>query len=323
MDSCSTKINLSDVTFKSCGDLEVNMNELLTSNISNIRTVKEFSNVLHSEFIDVKNRKVISSYPTLKALYNRYKTSFQDNPQSSAYNYLNMNRFVKLVGDYWIDLIEQVIPSTTLWGSTNKHRNTIFDGQKYRYKKYSLKTCGDVSNIIYPSPTSGRTTNVGVEVRDITLPQYVGPDCLAPTGETTTCNSVYLEQINYGSEFIGSVNIIGNVSQNSTGDRLVITECDLIINNIIDNLDNNNGILTFTPSYIGGTSPYIYQWEIISTEGEFSNWDILNNSQNNEVFELTGDTIINDSKICVSLTITDKNNCEYSLTNCLDFTSDI
>jgi hypothetical protein len=315
---CNIKINLSNSKFKSCGDLGINMDELLTSNVSDMKTVKEFDNILCSEFIDVKSRKVLSSYPTLKAFYERYKTSFQGNPQSSAYNYLNMNQFVKLVGDYWIDLIEQVIPSTTIWGSTYKHRNIIFDKQKFKYKRYTLQTCGNVSGVLYPSPTSGSTNNVGVEVTDVTLPQFVGPDCLKPSGETTTCSSVYIEQINHGSEFIGKVNIIGNPSDNSTGDTIVITECDLIINNIESTISKESNSLTFTPTYVGGVGPYTYDWTISNSSGEFTSWSIVSGTEDNEIVELSGDPILSldGDTICVSLTITDSNDCSYSLSSC-------
>ena len=46
------------------------------------------------------------------------------------------------VGDYWLDLIEQVVPATTIWegceSSGKIYRNTIFDQNKYVYRKYNL-----------------------------------------------------------------------------------------------------------------------------------------------------------------------------------------
>ena len=47
------------------------------------------------------------------------------------------------IGDYWLDLVEQLVPATTIWeGCDNSgkiYRNTIFDQNKYPYRKYSLK----------------------------------------------------------------------------------------------------------------------------------------------------------------------------------------
>ena len=209
MANCKSVITLCDENFDSCGDLGVNMQELLTTELSAMTTVKEFNDSLCSELIDVKSRKTISAYPTLRALYERYVTAYQGNPQSSAFDYYKMDNFVSLVGDYWVDLIEQVVPSTTIWGSTIKYRNTVFDKDKFKYKQYTLFTCQNTNNIQYPSPTSGHNSNVEVITRDIGIPLYVGAECLAPTGETTICSGVTVQQINFGSEFIGSVNIIG------------------------------------------------------------------------------------------------------------------
>jgi len=52
------------------------------------------------------------------------------------------------IGDYWLDLLEQVVPATTIWeGCDNSgkiFRNTIFDQNKFNYKKYNLNfVCGD------------------------------------------------------------------------------------------------------------------------------------------------------------------------------------
>jgi hypothetical protein len=41
-----------------------------------------------------------------------------------------MDQFAGLIGDYWVDIVEQVIPATTLWGSTKIYSNSVFDTQK-------------------------------------------------------------------------------------------------------------------------------------------------------------------------------------------------
>jgi cell division septum initiation protein DivIVA len=46
-----------------------------------------------------------------------------------------------LIGDYWTDIIEQVVPATTIWDGHNNsgkvYRNTIFEQQKYPYRRYA------------------------------------------------------------------------------------------------------------------------------------------------------------------------------------------
>jgi len=52
-----------------------------------------------------------------------------------------MFEFMDKIGDYWLDLMEQVVPATTIWeGCDNSgkiYRNTIFDNNKFNYKRYS------------------------------------------------------------------------------------------------------------------------------------------------------------------------------------------
>jgi hypothetical protein len=70
-----------------------------------------------TELIDVKSRQTLSGYPTLKALYDRYLNS--ENyclTTSSKFDYLTVNEFAGLIGDYWVDIVEQVMPATTIWG---------------------------------------------------------------------------------------------------------------------------------------------------------------------------------------------------------------
>lgn len=325
MANCKSVITLSDVKFESCGDLGVNMHDMLQTEVSAMTTVKEFETALCSELIDVKSRKTISAYPTLRAIYERYRDGFQGLPQSSAYDYIRMNQFTTLVGDYWIDLIEQVIPSTTIWGSTFRHRNTIFDKQKFQYKKYTLQTCTKLSGIQYPSPTTGIQANIGVEITDLSIPEYVGPECLAPTAETTVCTGVLIEQIDHGSEFIGTVNIIGDPEHNNpTGDTVVITECDLVINQIRASFNNKTGLATFTPLYAGGTPPYTFSWTIAQQTQEFSGWSAVTGTETQETFQVSGTPITSydGDRLCVSLRMEDAQGCVYGLSSCINLTID-
>jgi hypothetical protein len=125
-----------------CGDSKVDFSSLITTDLSKITTLEGFHNVMLSELIDVKNRKTIPSYPTLKAVYERYLYSenYCDNV-SSKFTYKSMNELSELVGGYWVDIVEQVVPATTIWGSVKIYTNTVFDQQKFNYKTSSLFTC--------------------------------------------------------------------------------------------------------------------------------------------------------------------------------------
>ena len=132
--------------YRQCGDNGcIDLNEVLTTELNTIDTVKEFSSTLSSELIDVKNRKTLNGYPTLRMLYDRYNTrseEFCDN-SSSKYDYFDMDKFGQTVGNYWIDLIEQVVPATTIWGSTYTYKNTVFDQQKFNYRNSNMYFCED------------------------------------------------------------------------------------------------------------------------------------------------------------------------------------
>jgi hypothetical protein len=202
-----------------------------------------------------------------------------------------MIKFSELVGTYWVDLIEQVVPSTTIWGSTYVYGNTFWDQQKFEYKKYSLFTCnlpvicGDAL-----SPTTGFTSNVGVNVETLPNDSYYDSISGSTTGETfanikytrlnnndgdynnETCDSVGIIQMNVGSEFFGSIIDYNNphsCQPSSTGTTsgdtgpdsgdTVITECSISVE--IVNLIENGGGYSATAQISGDiTGPVSYLW---------------------------------------------------------------
>jgi hypothetical protein len=196
-----------------CGDDTINFIELLTTDPVTVKTVENFESLMVSEFIDAKNRKVLSSYPTLRAIYERYLNSNRFcGTISSAFDYATMDQFANLIGSYWVDIIEQVIPATSIWGSVRVYTNTIFDEQKFKYKSYSTLTCGNkFFGATVPSPinsTTGICTGIEVHLTTITNKTDTG---FEPTKIPNTCNQICLAQMNWGSEFIGTVSIDNQV----------------------------------------------------------------------------------------------------------------
>jgi hypothetical protein len=188
-----------------CGDNQINFAGLLTTDLSTITTIDNFHNVLLSELIDVKNRQTISSYATLKALYERYLHSLDwCGNKSSAFTYYTMDQFANLVGDYWSDLIEQVIPATTVWGKVKIYTNTVFDQQKYKYKEYTSLLCENTfidTNVLSPVSTCG--------CQDVEIISSVitngGKASFPSSNVYNRCGKICIAQMNSGSEFIGSV----------------------------------------------------------------------------------------------------------------------
>ena len=126
-----------------CGDnFTIDFDKLTTEPLESAKTNEQFDLMMNTQLVDAKTRKTISAYPTLRALYDRYvqSTYFAD-VQSSEYNYDKMDDIAKKVGDNWIDVIEQLVPATTIWGSVKVYGNTVFDQQKYKYKLGTTFTC--------------------------------------------------------------------------------------------------------------------------------------------------------------------------------------
>jgi hypothetical protein len=238
-----------------CGDNRLDFNSLLTQPLSAVTVVEDFEYYLTSELIDVKNRQTISGYPTLRALYDRYLSSLDFcGTKSSAFDYLTIDQFANLVGDYWVDIIEQVIPSTTLWGSVKVYSNTIFDQQKFKYKSYSTLLCSNPfygDNVLNPINTNiGEFETVDVSMTTLTLPT-TGKTCVT-SSPPIVCDKVWIAQMNSGSEFIGTVSIMGStVCSNLDGPA--ISECTLQVSVSLEGL-------IATANLIGAATPVIFEW---------------------------------------------------------------
>jgi len=46
-----------------------------------------------------------------------------------------MIEYVNGLGDYWIRLVEQMIPATTIWNTGVKYENSIFHRQKFVWRR--------------------------------------------------------------------------------------------------------------------------------------------------------------------------------------------
>ena len=102
---------------------------------------KTFKNHFWKVFIDAKNRMTINDgktggYPTLQQIYLDYlNTNCGENNQ---YTYQKMIDYTLALGDYWIKIVEQMFPATTLWTSGVKVENSVFHRDKFVYKCFSV-----------------------------------------------------------------------------------------------------------------------------------------------------------------------------------------
>ena len=153
----------------------VNPLDYLDVNPSDIQIKEVFDELVSSNLIDAKNRQVISGYPMLQLFYLLYLNANNCGKDlTGKLTYNSLFEFMDQIGDYWLDLLEQVVPATTIWeGCDNSgkiYRNTIFDQNKYAYRRYVLNF-----NDSEICPLSGITNdsigsaNVYVEVNETSL----------------------------------------------------------------------------------------------------------------------------------------------------------
>lgn len=105
------------------------------------KTFFEFAQTFWLNTINVRNRLYstdgkTSGYPTLQSIYWKYIQSYQDvGIENNNFTYQTMIDYVNGLGDYWIRLIEQMVPATTIWNTGVKLENSIFHRQKFQWKR--------------------------------------------------------------------------------------------------------------------------------------------------------------------------------------------
>jgi len=104
------------------------------------KTFYEFYKTFWLNMINVRNRQIssdgkTSGYPTLQSLFWKYLTMYQDTGLTNDnFGYQNMIEYINGLGDFWIKLIEQFVPATTIWNTGTKFENSIFHRQKFIYR---------------------------------------------------------------------------------------------------------------------------------------------------------------------------------------------
>jgi len=104
-------------------------------------TFFEFAQTFWLNTINVRNRQFggdgkTGGYPTLASIYWKYLESQEiAGIQNNNFNYNTMIEYVEGLGDYWIRLVEQMIPATTIWNSGIRYENSIFHRQKFVWRR--------------------------------------------------------------------------------------------------------------------------------------------------------------------------------------------
>jgi hypothetical protein len=105
------------------------------------KTFFEFAQTFWKNMINVRSRQFntdgkTSGYPTLSSIYWKYlESGMAINIPNDNFNYQTMIDYVNGMGDYWIRLVEQMIPATTIWNTGVKYENSIFHRQKFVWRR--------------------------------------------------------------------------------------------------------------------------------------------------------------------------------------------
>jgi hypothetical protein len=142
----------------------------------NSKTFFEFAQTFWKNTINVRNRQFASDggtsgYPTLQSIYWRYLESEKDTGiQNDNFTYKTMIEYVNGMGDYWIRLVEQMMPASTIWNTGVKLENSIFHRQKFVWRRQ--RGCGIVPVICKPCKFTGSIYLSDCTAQSTICPKY-------------------------------------------------------------------------------------------------------------------------------------------------------
>ena len=125
------------------------------------KTFFEFSQTFWQNMINVRNRQFITDgktggYPTLQSLWWKYIEQYQTiGVPNNNYTYQKLIDYVDGMGPFWLKLVEQMIPATTIWQGGVKFENSILHKQKFMYRRtrgcqfapVAVNKCNIISNL--------------------------------------------------------------------------------------------------------------------------------------------------------------------------------
>jgi hypothetical protein len=105
------------------------------------KTFFEFLQTFWLNMINTRNRQFITDgktggYPTLQSIFWKYLESEQTvGIPNNKYTYQKLINYVEGMGPYWMKLVEQMIPATTIWTTGIKYENSVLHKQKFVYRR--------------------------------------------------------------------------------------------------------------------------------------------------------------------------------------------
>ncbi len=173
----------------------INLSNYLDNNILDSSDSEIIKKII-SNLIDAKSLKTSITYPTLIMLYERYLNAFDfTGIESNGYDINSIDDFKNMLGNYWYDLVEQVVPATTIWNSSDTIKNIDFIDNKYVYNKYNLYYCNRENEENISS-----TNDVSVVVTNLNGDDF----------SDEVCDNIYIKSFDNGGMTYGNVTISEN-----------------------------------------------------------------------------------------------------------------
>jgi hypothetical protein len=177
-----------------------------------------------------------------------------------------MAKYVKSLGDYWIRIIEQMVPTTTLWTGGIKIENSAFHRDKFVYRCFdiegeSLSTALSTTAYLlatgytgYPASQMGTGPNTMVAPPVVTVGSAMGQNMV--NGDTPNQTSTYANSYNI------------NNPTNSGGNILTYGQTTALAGQFQTNGTAYNSTTLFTNR--GATDNLLYVFGL--NEGGDNNW---------------------------------------------------
>lgn len=103
-------------------------------------TLTPQTGITFAEFLNTTLKNVLTNSNTMRFdrgyvnLDNIYRDYFNSTGYT-PFEYTSLTEYIKKMSPYWVKVIEQFVPATTLWTGGVLIKNTIFNRSKYRYYK--------------------------------------------------------------------------------------------------------------------------------------------------------------------------------------------
>lgn len=205
------------------------------------KTFFEFAQTFWRNMINTRNRQFITDgktggYPTLQSIYWKYLESLtQAGIPNDNFTYQTMIDFVNGMGDYWIRLVEQMVPATTIWNTGVRLENSIFHRQKFVWRRQEgckfvavpCKPCNlttqlyvldcptqEVTCAIYPWDVDPNMTNFGVVMNTLLNEYFIEQGYIPVNCQLNTVQSSWIVDVRINNVILAQNQFFNGVGPN-------------------------------------------------------------------------------------------------------------